>query len=164
MTIGVIESMDTRKIADLQKLIRKADSILSTVMEDVKVEPEAGTTVSPWDATKSVADMQENIVIGEDKITGTLKFVKGGIAPSGIMAGDGYFIALKFSDVDATATSKKVGLVPSASSGLVELDADMNAFIKITDKNTQVFEVVITDGTRTGIQKFDLSGLTLQRW
>ena len=107
--------------------------------------------------------MQENIVVGEDKITGTLKFIKGGIAPSGILAGDGYFMALKFSDVDASATSKKVGLVPSEGSGLVELDSDMNVFMKISDITKQIFEVVITDGTRTGVQKFDLSGLELKR-
>ena len=71
--------------------------------------------------------------------------------------------ALKFSDVDETATSKKVGLVPSAGSGLVELDADMNVFMKISDKEVQIFEVVITDGTRKGIQKFDLSELELIR-
>lgn len=164
MATGVIESMDSRKVADLEKLIRKADSIMSTIMEDVKVEPEAAATDSPWDSSKKVEDMQENIVIGADKITGTLKFVKGGIAPSGIMAGDGYFMALKFSEVDASATSKKVGLVPSAGSGLVELDADMNAFMKISDIQNQVFEVVITDGTRTGVQKFDLSGLELKRF
>lgn len=163
MGFGVIESMDARKIADLEKLIRKADSIMSTIMSDVKVEPEAGTTVSPWDSTKKVSDIQEGIQIGADKITGTLKFVKGGIAPSGILAGDGYFMALKFSDVDASATSKKVGLVPSEGSGLVELDEDMNAFIRVTDVNKQVFEVVITDGTRTGVQKFDLSELYLKR-
>lgn len=161
--VGTIETMDANKIADLKKLIRKADSIMSTLMDDVTVEPEAGTTVSPWDATKKVSDMQENIVVGEDKITGTLKFIKGGIAPSGILAGDGYFMALKFSDVDASATSKKVGLVPSAGSGLVELDSDMNAFMKISDINSQIFEVVITDGTRTGVQKFNLSGLELKR-
>ena len=160
---GTIETMDARKIADLDKLIRKADSLLSTVMDDVKVEPETANTVSPWDSTKKVSDIQENIVIGDDKITGKLKFVKGGIAPSGILAGDGYFMALKFSEVDATATSKKVGLVPSEGSGLVELDSDMNAFMKITDINKQVFEVVITDGTRKGVQKFDLSGLELVR-
>lgn len=163
MALGVIESMNTRKIKDLEKLIRKADSIMSTLMDDVKVDPEAGTTVSPWDSTKKVSDMQENIIIGDDKITGTLKFIKGGIAPSGILAGDGYFMALKFSDVDASATSKKVGLVPSEGSGLVELDEDMNAFMKITDITKQVFEVVITDGTRTGVQKFDLSELELKR-
>ena len=163
MTSGVIETMDTRQIADLKKLIAHADSIMSTVMKDVTVKPEAGSTVSPWDATKKVSDMQENIVVADGKITGTLKFIKGGIAPSGIMAGDGYFLALKFSDVDATATSKKVGLIPTEGSGLVELDEDMNAFIKIADKDKQIFEVVITDGTRTGVQKFDLSELAMQR-
>lgn len=161
--VGVIETMDARKIADLEKLIAHADSILSTVMDDVTVEPEVGTTMSPWDETKKVEDIQENIVVGKDKITGILKFIKGGIAPSGILAGDGYFLALKFSDVDESATSKKVGLVPSEGSGLVELDEDMNVFMKISDINKQVFEVVITDGTRSGVQKFDLSGLELKR-
>lgn len=163
MANGVIETMDTRKIADLMKLVNHADSIMSTVMKDVKVEPEEGTTVSPWDSSKKVSDMQEGIVVEDGKITGTLKFVKGGIAPSGILAGDGYFIALKFSEVDASATSKKVGFVPSEGSGLVELDADMNVFGKVADKDSQIFEVVITDGTRTGVQKFDLSGLELKR-
>lgn len=163
MISGVVETLDERKIADLMKLVNHADSIMSTVMEDVKVDPESGTTVSPWDSSKKVSDMQENIVVSGDKITGTLKFVKGGIAPSGILAGDGYFIALKFSDVDASATSKKVGFVPSEGSGLVELDEDMNMFGKIADKDSQIFEVVITDGTRTGVQKFDLSGLELKR-
>lgn len=163
MTSGVIEVMDERQIADLKKLIAHADSIMSTIMSDVKVEPEAAETESPWDSSKTVADMQENIVVADGKITGTLKFVKGGIAPSGILAGDGYFMALKFSEVDASATSKKVGLVPSAGSGLVELDSDMNAFMKISDKNAQIFEVLITDGTRSGVQKFDLSELELKR-
>ena len=163
MAIGSIDFMDERNIADLKKLIAHADSVMSTIMEDVTVEAEAGTTLSPWDETKKVSDMQENIVVADGKITGTLKFVKGGIAPSGILAGDGYFLALKFSDVDATATSKKVGLVPSAGSGLVELDEDMNVFMKLSDKDGQIFEVVITDGTRKGIQKFDLSGLALIR-
>lgn len=163
MKIGTIENMDNRLKADLLKLVAHADSIMSTIMDDVTVEPESGETVSPWDETKTVADMQENIVVGDGKITGTLKFIKGGIAPSGILAGDGYFMALKFSDVDASATSKKVGLVPSEGSGLVELDSDMNVFMKISDITKQIFEVVITDGTRTGVQKFDLSGLELKR-
>lgn len=163
MATGSIDFMDARKIADLNKLIAHTDSILSTVMEDVTVAPESGETVDPWDETIKVKDFQSGVVVDGDKITGKLKFVKGGLAPSGTLAGDGYFLALKFSDIDATATSKKVGLVPSAGSGLVELDADLNAFMKISDKENQIFEVVITDGTRTGVQKFDLSGLTLVR-
>lgn len=163
MGSGAIETLSTRDIADLKKLIAHADSIMSTVMEDVTVEPEDGETVDPWNAEITVADIQEYITIEGTKIKGRLKFVQGGLAPSGTLAGDGYFLALKFSDVDATATSKKVGLIPSQGSGLVELDEDMNVFIKITDKSAQIFEVVITDGTRKGIQKFDLSELELIR-
>lgn len=33
---------------------------------------------------------------------------------------------------------------------------------KITDKDTQVFKVVSTDGTTTKTQSFDLSGLTVE--
>lgn len=163
MSSGVIETLDARKISDLMKLIDHADSIMSTVMEDVTVSPESGETVDPWDSSIKVKDFQSGISVVGDKIKGTLKFVKGGLAPSGYLAGDGYFLALKFSDVDATATSKKVGLVPTQGSGLVELDEDMNVFIKIADKDNQIFEVVITDGTRTGIQKFDLSELVMKR-
>lgn len=163
MASGAIETLNTRDIADLKKLIAHADSIMSTVMEDVTVEAENGETVDPWNSSIKVKHFQSDVVVSGNKITGKLKFVKGGLAPSGTLAGDGYFMALKFSDVDASATSKKVGLVPSAGSGLVELDADMNVFVKISDKENQIFEVLITDGTRKGIQKFDLSELTLVR-
>ena len=39
MVSGIIETLDSRKLADLMKLIQKADSIISTLMEDVTVEP-----------------------------------------------------------------------------------------------------------------------------
>ena len=79
--------------------------------------------------------------------------------------GAGYFLALKFSDVDETATSVKVGLKPSVSSGLVELlgDPDMNGAFKITDKDNQKFRIVTTDGTHTLTQSYDLSGLKLKK-
>ena len=74
--------------------------------------------------------------------------------------GAGYFIGLHFTpDSDATVT--KVGLSPSAGSGLVALDPDGLALLKLTDINTQKVKVV---STRTGEEKswlFDLSGLTL---
>lgn len=77
--------------------------------------------------------------------------------------GAGNFLALKFGNVPEGATSVKVGLDPSQSSGLVELlgDPDMDGVFKITDKDTQVFKVVTTvDGEET-TQTFDLSGLTV---
>lgn len=72
----------------------------------------------------------------------------------------GYFIGLHFTpDSDATVT--KVGLTPSAGSGLVALDPDGLALLKLTDITSQRLKVV---SSRTGEEKewfFDLSGLTL---
>lgn len=105
--------------------------------------------------------MQENIEVADGKITGTLKYISGGIAQSGPLAGDGNFLALQFSGIPTDATSVKVGLNPSQGSGLVELlgDPDLNGVFKITNKNTQKFTVVITTPRGTETQIFDLSEL-----
>ena len=116
-----------------------------------------GTTL--WGHT--VSDLQSGITVSDDnKITGTLKY-----CDSGTLARDwgaGYFMVLKFTKNDNTVTDIKVGLDPSVSSGLVSLDSDMNGVFKVTDKSTQDFLVVQTDGTSRGVQAYDLSGLTLQ--
>ena len=78
--------------------------------------------------------------------------------------GAGNFLALKFTDIDADATSVKVGLDPSQGSGLVEIinDPDKDGVFKITDKDTQKFVVVQSDGLYTKKQTFDLSDLTTE--
>ena len=108
--------------------------------------------------------MQSDVEVGDNAITGTLKFIEGGISETGPLSGDGYFIALKFSDIDENATSVKVGLDPSASSGLVELidDPDKNGVFKVTDKNAQLFVVIQSGNGRVSEQRFDLSSLTLE--
>jgi len=72
-------------------------------------------------------------------------------------------MVLHFSNIDPKATSVKVGMDPSEGSGLVELlgDPDMNCVAKVTDKDTQVFKVVTSDGHAELVQTFDLSDLTL---
>ena len=83
---------------------------------------------------------------------------------SGALANDwgaGNFIALKFATSDTSITSIKVGMEPSVSSGLVELDEDMEAVIKVTDKDTQKLVVVKSDGAREIKETYDLSGLTV---
>lgn len=103
--------------------------------------------------------MQTNVTVSGNSITGTLhKQTSGQIVTDW---GQGYFIGLHFTpDSDATVT--KVGLVPSAGTGLLPLDPSDNlAMFKLTDINTQRLRVV---STRTGEEKiwnFDLSGLTL---
>ncbi len=105
---------------------------------------------------------ESDVAVSGKKITGTLKYLSTG--PIAGFWGAGNFLALKFSDVDPKATSIKVGLNPSEGSGLVELlgDPDMNGVFKITDKTTQKFRVVITDGHVTKTTDYDLSGLTLE--
>lgn len=110
-----------------------------------------------------VSDIQESdVTVSNGKITGTLKKLTTG--PIADYWGAGNFVALKFSDVDNRATSIKVGLYPSQGSGLVELlgDPDMNGVFKVTDKTTQVFRVVITDGHLTKTTDYKLNDLTLE--
>lgn len=102
--------------------------------------------------------MQSGVSVSGNKITGTLiKQTSGQIVTDW---GQGYFIGLKFTpDSDATVT--KVGLTPSAGSGLVALDPDNLAMFKLTDISAQRLKVV---SSRAGEEKtwfFDLSGLTL---
>lgn len=76
--------------------------------------------------------------------------------------------------MDSDATSVKVGLRPTYprdgsgpiddDSGLVEIinDPDLNGVFKITDKATQKFKVVTTDGTHTKTDIYNLSGLVCE--
>ncbi len=102
--------------------------------------------------------MQDDVEVSGNAITGTLtKQTSGAIVD---YWGAGYFIGLKFTpDSDATVT--KVGLAPSAGSGMVALDPDGLAMFKLTDIQNQRVKAV---STRTGEEKtwfFDISGLTL---
>ena len=106
-----------------------------------------------------VDDMQENLVVGEGAITGTLKYLDTGALVN--RWGAGNFMALKFEDIDPKATSIKVGMEPSYGDGLVEIlgDPDMNGAWKVTDKDEQMFKVVTTDGTKTVTKTYALSDL-----
>ena len=103
-----------------------------------------GSTVSAEDGTTDmfgtlVSALQNNISVGDNKITGTLyEQTTGQIVTDW---GAGYFLALKFSEVEG-ATSYTVGLDPSVSSGPVQLDADMNGIFKITDKDEQKLYII----------------------
>ena len=110
----------------------------------------------------AVSDMQTDVTVSGNAITGTLKYIDSGALADGWGAGN--FLALKFTNIPATATSVKVGLDPSQSSGLVEIidDPDKNGTFKITDKDTQVFKVVTTDGTNTKTDTYTLSGLVCE--
>lgn len=91
-------------------------------------------------------------------------FMEGGLSPAGPLSGDGYFLALKFSNLDPDATSVKVGLDPSQGTGMVEIidDPDKVAVFKIKSDLSQVLVVEQSNSTAKRVQRFNLSGLTLQ--
>lgn len=130
-------------------------------VEETSVMP-AKSSNEYW-GTK-VSAMQSNVVVADGAISGTLKFIQGGIAP-GTLSGDGNFLALQFVD-NAGADKIEVGLVPSATGmPLQPLDADMDAVFKVAgeiDGVPQVLKVVTTVGDISKTQTFDLSGLELK--
>ena len=122
------------------------------------VTPSSPAASKEYWGTK-VSAMQTSVSVANGAITGTLhKLTSGSLVD---VWGEGYFLALKFTKDNANATSIKVGLRPSVSSGLVELDEDMDGVFKITDKDAQLFVIQCSNGEVTYTKTYDLSGLTL---
>ena len=102
--------------------------------------------------------MQTGVTVSGGRITGTLHKLTTGVPAE--WWGPGWFIGLKFTP-DSDATETKVGLAPSAGSGLVALEEDGLAMFKLTDITKQRVKAI---STRPGEEKtwfFDISGLTL---
>lgn len=110
-----------------------------------------------------VSTLQKEMAVSDEAITGTLKFIQGGLAPSGYLSGDGNFMALKF--VNEGADEIKVGLVPSQGSGMVALEEDGICVFKVAgiyQEQQQVLKVVTTENGIEKTQTFDISELTLE--
>lgn len=109
----------------------------------------------------TVADMQTGLQVKNGKITGKLKKLTSGALVDA--HGEGYFMALKFTNLDPNATSVKVGMQPTAGTGLVEIidDPDKDGGFKVTNKATQKFVTVSTVNGFTTRQEYDLSELEL---
>ncbi len=111
----------------------------------------------------TVSDLQTNVAVTGQYVTGKLKYVSEGSLPTTWGAGNFFAFDLSGNDFDGF-TSVKVGLNPSQGSGLVEIinDPAKNGTAKITDKDTQKFVIeATTTGGFTHRQVYDLSGLTL---
>jgi len=110
-----------------------------------------------------VSNLQDDISVSGKAITGTLKYLSGSNAITNVW-GPGNFLAIQFGSVPTGVTSIKVGLNPSAGSGLVELvgDPDMNGIFKISDKDHQKLVVEMNGSKGRMSQEYDLSGLTCE--
>lgn len=138
---------------------------IATVADDfldkATVEPESQGS-SMYEVP--VSSLQgSDVAVANGAITGTVKWLSGSNAITNLW-GEGNFLALKWGNIDPKATSLKVGLEPSAGTGMVECldDPDHNGIFKISNKNIQQFKLVVSNGEHGGVQKYDLSGLTLQ--
>ena len=147
--------------ADGVAIVDIDDSFLT----DLTVAADRADMTYPW-TDKTPSDFQSDVAVTGGEITGTLNFMEGGLSPSGPLAGDGYFLALKFSNFASglTYANVKVGIVPSASGmALQTLDSDQDAVFKITDIKNQKIKTVQEDASgHKNIQYFGLSGLTLE--
>lgn len=124
---------------------------------DLVIAPETDAFGDFFESGKKASDLQTNIVIADGKVTGTVKFIEGGIAP-GTLSGDGYFLALKWNDPAEGVTSLKTAVVPS-STGMEPQecidDPDRNGVYKISN-NDQVIKWIQSDGVNTRTQVLDL--------
>ena len=107
-----------------------------------------------------VSDMQSNIQITNDGITGTLKYIEEGwdAGTWGADEDEGNYLALKFeADPGATVQVQVVNGV----NGPVTLDDDMWCVFRITNKATQKIRATSTIGGKSITKTYDLNGLTL---
>lgn len=104
---------------------------------------------------KELDDLQENIVIGDTGISGTLKYVTGYTGFSGDPdLQQGNFLALHVNvPDDATVTVKLTNTVT--------LDEDRTIVLRIADKSSQTITIVVSKAGAESITKtFSLTGLT----
>lgn len=133
-------------------------------MTSLTLQSESDEATFPW-TELTPGDFQSDVTVEGDVISGNLKFIEGGLSPSGPLSGDGYFVALKWSDPDETATSLKVGLVPSASGMEPQEcidDPDRNGVFKITDPKNQVLKIISSNDEHKTTQIFRLTGLVFE--
>lgn len=110
---------------------------------------------------KKVSDLQSNIVIGKDAISGSLKHVTGYTEFSGKPAEqEGHYLALKFgvTPSDAVTTVELVG----GTKGPVTLDEDMNIVLLIKSNTTQSIKVTSSKDGASATKTYSLTGLTLE--
>lgn len=124
-----------------------------------------GVTVSALDDSIDLwghhaSDLQEDIEITGNRITGKLKQITEGALPA--KWGPGYFIALGFSNFPSGTTSTLAGLKPSLGSGYGDVyeDSDHALVAQINDRKMQKIKVITTTSAGQSLtQTFDLSGL-----
>lgn len=108
---------------------------------------------------KVASDLQSDVVITDNVISLKSKFIEGGLAESGPLAGDGYFMALTWSQPADDITSLKVGVIPTQGTGLVDAlsDPDRTVVVKLDNTQHQNFVIYTTTGEASNVQTYSLN-------
>ena len=118
------------------------------------VEPEAPTETIKG---KAVSTLQEDVIVNDKFIKGTLKYVTGYTGFSDVTAEQsGNYLALKFET--STGATTTVQLTGQAA---VTLDSDQNCVLRVTSKD-QKLKVTTTLNDDVVTKTFSLAGLVLE--
>lgn len=124
----------------------------------LSVKPEDGEAVL---FGKTVNELQSDVVVSDNEVTGTLKYVDGYVDfSSNVSEQSGNYLALKIEAEPAEAETV-VELV-GGTKGPVTLDDDMNIVLLIKNKDTQSIKVTTTHNEESVTKTYGLSGLTLE--
>lgn len=106
---------------------------------------------------KMASVLQDNIVIGDNLITGDLKYVT---EYTDFNNASGNFLALNFETIPSDATLEVI-VIGDATDNVKWSDeaGNRHVVVKVTNKDTEVIRVKITKADSTAYRFFDLSGL-----
>lgn len=105
--------------------------------------------------------MQTSLAVSGGKITGTLKYLTTGQLVNDW--GEGYFIAVGFSNYSSglTYANTEVGIVPTQGAGLVHLDSDQDAVLKVTSKDQKIIAIQTDANGHKRATYWSLADITL---
>lgn len=108
---------------------------------------------------KSVSDLQENITISENAVSGSLKYVTGYTGFSGdAELQSGNFLAVH---AEAENADSIYAELIGGESGPVQLDADGIVVFRIADKDTQAVKLTTYKGSASESVELSIAGLTV---
>lgn len=111
---------------------------------------------------KSASDLQSSIVVGDDAITGTLKYIADYSAAFSGDEASGNYIAIHCEVPDEDGVTITCEVV-NGFHGPVTLDEDGILVARIADKSTQTIKVVASKQGYDSVTKtYSLTGLTVQ--
>ena len=121
-------------------------------------------TVKPVDGGtnkygKDIKDLQDNIVIEDDEITGTLKYVSDFGEAFGEGEKSGNFLALDISSENGDTITTEV--INGTNEPITVTDGF--CIYHITDKETQEIKITVSKGDQSKVVQYGLSGLTCNR-